>query len=231
MSYLVFKGISTEEMAGVEVSKMPDHKRAQMRTQEFYVRGRDGALHIDDGYANMELSATLVLIDAYAETRQQVNLWATGTGKLVTSDDPSKAYKASVRGEVRWGRVRGNYGFFDTAKITFDCDPYMYEAIDAEVEFTSSGTIVNPGSCTAIPLIKVEGAGNVTFTVGGQQVTVKGMTSGVSVFLDCENGYVYAASGAMEMIGEFPELPLGSSAVTLGTNCTKITITPHWRWI
>lgn len=231
MSYLIFKGESTAAIPGVQISKMISHKRARKRYQEFFVRGRDGAVHIDDGYANMTLEATLVLIDAPAETRQLVNAWATGSGKLITSDDLTKAYKAAVWDEVKWSRVRGNYGYFDTARIQFDCDPYMYEATEEDQVFTASGTIYNPGTETAIPLIKVEGAGNVTFTAGGQTVTVKSMTSGTPVYLDCENGYVYAQSGAMEMVGEFPELPKGTSNVTLGTNCTKITITPHWRWI
>ena len=230
MGYLIFKGVSTASIPGVQVSKMPSHKRARMRYQEYYVRGRDGALHIDEGYANMELETTLVLIDALAETRQLVNAWAIGSGKLVTSDDLTKAYKASVKGEVKWTRTPGNTGYFDTARIIFDCDPYMYETTDTEKVFTATGTIDNPGTATAIPLIKVEGAGNVSFEVGDEEITVKGMTSGVPVYLDCGAGYVYAAAGAMEMIGEFPELPLGESDVVLGTNCTKITITPHWRW-
>ena len=231
MGYLIFKGVSTHEIPGVYVSKMPSHKRASMRYTEYYVKGRDGALHVDEGYSNMELEATLVLINAGAESRQLVNAWASGTGKLITSDNFDKAYKASVRNEVRWTRTPGNQGFYDTAKIQFDCDPYMYEAEETAVAYTSSGTISNPGTATAFPLIKAEGSGNATFTIAGEQITINEMTSGVPVYLDCENGYVYTGSGAKEMIGNFPELPLGQSNVVLGSNTSKITITPHWRWI
>ena len=231
MSEIIFKGVSTRELPGVYVSKMPGHRRASMRYTEYYVKGRDGALHVDEGYSNMDIEATLVLVNARAEVRQLVNAWAMGSGKLILSDDFDKAYKASVRKEVRWTRQPGNQGFYDTVKITWDCDPYMYEVNESEFVFTSSGTIKNPGTAVAIPRIKVEGSGNATFTVGGQQVTIRGMSSGVPVFLDCENGYVYAASGAMEMVGEFPELPLGQSNVVIGANTSKLTITPHWRWI
>ena len=164
MSYLIFKGVSTESIGGVAVSKMPSHKRAAMRYTEFYVKGMDGALHIDDGYANMEIDATLVLLDANPETRYSVNAWATGIGKLITSDDPTRAFKASVKREVQWQRVRGNAGFFDTARINFDCDPYLYEANESVIEFTANGELSNPGTATALPLIKVEGSGNVKFS-------------------------------------------------------------------
>lgn len=231
MSYVEFRGVSTEALAGVAISQMPNHRRASMRYTEYYVKGRDGALHTNEGYSNFELPVTLILLDASPETRQIVNAWATGTGKLITSDDPTKAYKASVFKEVRWSRQKGNYGFFDTAQVTFNCDPCMYEAQETTAVFTADGSLLNPGTEEAFPLIVVEGAGNVTFTVGGSTVTISGMTSGVPVTLDCENGYVFSSAGAMTMTGDFPVIPKGVSTVDLGTNCTKLTITPHWRWI
>lgn len=231
MGYVIFRGVSTRQLPGVAVSKMPSHRRASRRYTEYYVKGRDGALHIDEGLSNMEISLELVLLDASAETRQAINDWANGSGMLVLSDDPQKAFKASVWREVQYQRVLGNKGYFDQVRINFDCDPYMYEAYETVIEFTANGSLSNPGTATALPEIQVEGAGNVTFEVGGQQITIKGMTSGVPVTLDCANGYVFAASGAMEMVGEFPELPKGVSDVKLGTNATKITVTPHWRWV
>ena len=231
MNYAEFRGVSTEALAGVYISKMPNHRRASMRYTEYNVQGRDGTLHTEEGYSNFELPLTLILLDAPAEARQAVNAWATGTGKLVISDDPTKAYKASVLKEVRWTRQKGNHGYFDTAQITFWCDPFMYEANDTVAVFTADGSLLNPGTAEAYPDIVVEGAGNVTFTVGGSTVTISGMTSGVPVNIDCANGYIYAASGAMTMTGNIPVLPVGVSTVDLGTNCSKLTITPHWRWI
>lgn len=231
MGYLIFKGIDTRSLGNVAVSVMPSHRRGAMRYTEFYVKGRDGALHIDEGLSNIEIQTTLVLLDASADTRQAVNAWASGTGKLITSDDTTKAYKASVKREIQWSRVQGNYGYFDTARITFDCDPYMYLATETDYVFTESGTITNPGTEKSIPFIEVEGAGNVTFTVGDETVTINNMVSGTPVYLDCENGYVYSTSGAMQMVGEFPEIQTGINTVSLGSNATKITITPHWRWV
>ena len=231
MSYMIFRGVSTESLAGVAVSKMPSHKRAAMRYTEYYVQGRDGALHIDEGYSNMELEAQLVLIDAAAETRQLVNAWAQGTGKLILSDDPAKAYRASVKKEIKWTRTRGNRGFYDTARIMFDCEPYMYEAAESVLTVTETQTISNPGTAVALPKIVVTGSGNATFTIGGKQVTISNMSSSVPVTLDCENGYIFADSGAMSMTGEFPEIPLGVSTITVGSGVTSLEISPQWRWV
>lgn len=231
MGYVIFRGVSTQSLTGVYVSKMPSHKKAAMRNTEYYVKGRDGALHVDEGYENFDVILSLVLINAPASTRQVVNAWADGTGKLITSDDLTKAYKASVKDEVEWTRVQANDGFYDTATITFSCQPCMYEATDSVIEMTTSQAIINPGSADAYPLIKVEGSGDVTFSVAGDEISIDDMVSGTPVFIDCENGYVYTPEGATTMTGEIPVLPMGSSNIVIGNNITKLTITPHWRWV
>lgn len=230
MGYLIFRGISTESMAGVEISRMPSHKKAAKRFTEYYVKGRDGALHVDEGYENFSLSASLVLINGNAGLRQVINAWADGTGKLITSDDPTKAYLATVTDEVMWTRVKAPSGFFDTAEIIFNCQPYMVEASEGDIELTATGTVNNIGNLDAFPLIKVEGSGTVSFTFAGYPIELTGVVSNKPVYIDCENGYVYSESQAKTMTGEIPVLIPGSNTITFGSNVSKITITPHWRW-
>ena len=236
MGYLIFRGVNTNSLDNVYVSEMPSHKKAEMRYTEYYVKGRDGALHVDEGLANFDVYATLVLIDGTSASRQIVNAWADGTGKLISSDEPGLAYNATVKDEIIWTRVRGNrtngvQRFFDTARITFNCQPYMVEAVNSVHEFTQSGQLSNPGSATALPLIEVRGSGDAKFTINGTAITINAMSENVPVFIDCENGYVYTASGATSMVGEFPELGYGSSDVTLTSGVSKLIITPHWRWV
>lgn len=231
MNYVIFRGVSTVALAGVHVSKMPNHRRAEMRYTEYNVAGRDGTMHTEEGYRSFDLPVTLVLLDAPANARQMVNAWATGNGDLIISDDPERCYHACVLKEVRWTRVQGNHGYFDTAQVTFNCQPHMYETNPVSQEYTADGVLNNPGTAEALPLIKVEGSGNASFKVGGETVTIGSMTSGVPVFLDCENGYVYTSAGASTMTGNFPVIPLGVSDVDLIANVSKLTITPHWRWI
>lgn len=229
--YLIFRNVSTASLSGIEVARFPSHKKASMRNTEYYVKGRDGALHVDEGYANFDIQAVLFLNDASAANRQVVNAWADGTGKLISSDDPTLAYEASVKKEVEWKRTKGNSGYFDTAKITFSCQPGMVEAVESVIEITSSQSILNPGSMEAFPLIKVEGSGDVTFSIAGYEISIADMTAGTPVWIDCANGYVYTEDGPTTMTGEIPVLPLGSSNVVLDENITKLTVTPHWRWI
>lgn len=281
MGYLTFRGVSTQSLPNVYVQMMPSHKKARKRMTEYYVKGRDGALHVDEGFENTSITVRLVLINAEAEARQIVNAWADGTGKLISSDDLSRAWKATVIEEITWKRYEaatiapaafkntkpyyvgdyctysgmtykfitnhpaGNWnsahvkaqpwkinGLYDTAEITFDTEPCMIESVDSVVEFTADGTITNAGTAESFPLIKIEGSGNVTFTFAGEEITIDSMTANNPVYIDCATGYIYSESGdAKAMHGNIPYLPLGQSTIDLGANCTKLTVTPHWRWV
>lgn len=231
MGYLIFRNVSTRSLPHVEVARMPSHKKASVRTTEYYVNGRDGALHINEGFANFDITVSLVMLNADADTRQLINAWADGTGKLVSSDDLTRAYMATVKDEIEWTRVQANSGFYDMANIIFNCQPFMVEAVDSVTELTESGSLLNPGTEESFPLIKVEGVGNVDFSVNGSPISIDGMTADNPVYIDCETGYVYTASGAATMRGDIPFLSLGVNTIAFGSNVSRITITPHWRWI
>lgn len=234
-NYLIFRNVDTRNLAGgVAIAKMPSHKKAAMRYTEFYVRGRDGALRVNEGFSDMDIKTTLVLLDASVASRQAVNAWADGYGKLISSDNLNIAYLASVNQEVVWKRQKGNGGFFDTAEITFTCKPYMVEVEEVEYYATQGTSIllVNPGSSEAYPLIRIRGQGNSTFTVGDYTVTVKNVASNEDVFLDCETGYIYSENGRTKtMVGDFPVLGYGSTNVYCGSNTSQVKITPRWRWV
>ena len=279
MGTLTFRGVSTASLNNVIVAQMPSHKKAKMRYTEYYVKGRDGAVHVNEGLANFPIQAKLMLLNAGAKARQLVNAWADGTGKLVTSDDPTLAYMATVNDEISWTRQQaaayipefsttkaytaGDYvkysgsiyeflvnhaagewnsgqvaervylvkGLFDIATITFDCQPYMYEATDSVIILTATQTIVNPGSAEALPLVEVNGSGDVAFSVNGNEISITDMTANVPVYIDSETGYIYTAEGATTMTGDCPVLDMGENTITIGEGITSLRITPHWRWV
>ena len=293
IGYVIFRGISTSTARGIPsnicsgklenvyVSKMPGHKKASQRFTEYLVKGRHGALHVNDGYSNFDIEITLVLNNAGADARQIVNAWADGTGKLIISDDLTKCYRATVENEVRWTRMAAeefaetfdpsetyypgdfvNYdgafykfisyhsgawddadaerqyaminGLFDTAKITFNCQPFVYESVEQVIELTNSDLITNPGSADSEPLIKVEGNGTCDFNFCGEYIVIYNVDPSDPVYIDCETGYIYTEGGtAKEMNGNIPVFPIGEHAVVLNLEggISKLTITPRWRWV
>jgi phage-related protein len=228
MNYIIFRGIRSDTI-GLKIEKMPSHKRAEIRQTEYEIPGRDGALHVTEGYAAFDMQITVTMMDASASLRQTVNAWADGTGDLILSDDLTKCYRASVWKEVSYTRRKYGEKYYDTAKITFRCQPFVYEAVPSVYTYTQNSAIVNLGNIPSLPLIKVTGQGDCSFSIGGQTVTLKGVSGEVT--LDCEAGYAYSEKGAVTMNGSFPEIGLNDSAVTLGANVTKLEIQGNWRWL
>lgn len=228
MGYISFCGVRSDHL-GLMIEKMPSHKRAALRYTEYEIPGRDGVLHTVDGYGAFDLQVTVTMIDEDAAFRQTVNAWASGSGDLYTSDNPQKCFRASVLKEVAYTRRMYGGRYYDTAKITFRCQPFMYETKPKLYTYTQSGTIVNPGNVPSLPLIKVTGSGDCSFSIGGQSVTLTGVT--IPVTIDSEAGYAYTESGAVTMQGSFPEIALKDSAVEVGSNITKLEIVGNWRWL
>jgi phage-related protein len=229
--WVSFRGVSTATLTGVEVATMPSHRKAAMRTTQYKIKGRDGVLHTDDGFDNFDMLVRLMIVDADSTMRQTVNAWADGTGKLISSDDPAKCWIASVQREITWYRDEVGGTFYDTAEIVFNCQPIMREATPTVYTLTADGTISSIGDYEAQPMIKITGSGTCTLSINGTEMSFSGLSSSVPVFVDCENGYVYTASGATTMTGEFPHMVMGTNTVDLGGGTTSVEITANWGWV
>lgn len=228
MNYLIFRGVSTLDI-GVFAAQMPAHAKPGVRYTEYQIQGRDGAVHTIEGYNPFDITCQLTMIRSDAYTRDLINAWADGSGLLITSDMPDRAWQASVFGPVKYTRRMYGFTCYDLANVTFRCQPGMREAVPSIHTFESSGSIINPGSMESQPKIVVNGHNTCVFSVGGNTITLNNVADAVT--LDCEAGYVYTPSGAAEMVGDFPVLPLGKSEVVLGSGVTKIEIQPNWRWL
>lgn len=230
MGYVSFRGVSTEAL-GVWIAKggMPPHMKAKMRATEYEIPGRNGAVHVIDGYSPFDLPVTLQMMQNDAHTRQLINAWADGTGELFTSDDTQRVWKATVLRAVEYKRAEYGGKFYDTATVVFRCQPIMRERVPEIVELTAPGTLHNIGNVEAQPLIEVTGTGTCTVNIGGQTITLEDVSD--TVVIDCEAGYAYTIQGAVTMKGEFPVIGLNDTSVSFGGGTTRVVITPNWGWI
>lgn len=230
VNWISFRGVSTETLSNVIVRRMPDHKKAAMRYTAYDIKGKDGELRVNEGYGMIDLELEVMLWNCTAPNRQVVNAWADGTGKLITSDDDTRAYMATAE-DIEWTRDKIGGKFYDVASINFRCQPIMREAVESEEHFTESGSIANVGTVESYPLITVHGSGECVFSINGYDITLTDVDADNPVVIDSDAGYVYTTDGAAEMSGEFPVLSIGSNAVTITSGVTQIDIKPRWGWI
>jgi len=163
-------------------------------------------------------------IDAVARV-----LYKDGWQKLTDSYDSDHFrlayFKESWEVENRYTRL----GKFD---ITFHCRPERFLTTgETPVAVTSGGTITNPTTYKAKPLIHIEGSGSGTLTVNGTTMSFTGIVDYLNIDCDTMNVYRLASENRNNlMTGDFPVLNSGSNSVAFTGGITSVTITPRW-WI
>ena len=103
---------------------------------------------------------------------------------------------------------------------------------ETDIEVTSSGaTLTNPGTLPAFPEIQMEGSGAVSIQIDGKTLVIPSLTSGWTA--DCANRWI-CQNGTPQWnawTGDFPQIPVGTSTILFTGSITKLTITPHWRYL
>lgn len=198
---------------------------------EIEVPGRNGTLITDNGrYKNIEQNYECYIRDNVDTNAMALRNWLlsyTGYQRIEDTFHP---------GEYRLGIVRGAFSMDVSDRkrgavtVAFNCKPQIFlKSGEEEKTFTASGSIFNPTSCVAKPLLRIYGAG--TITVNGKRVTFTGNTSYVDVDCDLQDAY-YISQNMNSYITlpdyDFPILSPGTNTITLGAGVTRAIITPRW---
>lgn len=230
-----FRGIRSTSL-GVYVSDYPPVTLPEERAEFEPIPGRSGSLTLLEGdavYNDIVLS-----IDCYVRdltTLDQIVAWLRGSGDLVLGNQPDRYYKARCVNQIELTKIlRGRQ--HRSFRAVFRCAPYRYAYPQpAALTLTASpGSITNPGTADAYPLITIAGSGDVTLTVGSKTLTVTGLASQITY--DTETGYSLDGSGndltPTASLDEWPlAIPPGTSAVSWTGTVSRVTITRPWRYV
>lgn len=121
-----------------------------------------------------------------------------------------------------------NAGEFD---LVFNCKPQRYLKSGEQVKtYTADGTIFNPEYMTALPLLRIYGAG--TVGIGSETLTIASHEYDY-IDIDCNiQDAFYGTTNCNSLItlssGDFPVLLSGENGVALGDGITQIDIIPRW---
>lgn len=234
-----FRGVKNTEMS-VQMISMPTRPHPARKGELIDVPARDGKLFIDE-YTYDRILVTLQCIAIDNQNIDQISAWLSGNGDLVFGDEPERAYKAMITKEYsrsnKIPRLRGQ-----EFTLTFDCDPFRYEANPTSpILISSSGTSVNnPGTIESMPLIKIIGSGSGTLMIGGSTMLFDGLSSGKALYVDCDAKIVYTGENTptspmilatQHATGEWITIEPGQQFVSFTGGISQVTITPRWRWL
>ena len=177
-------------------------------------------MYVGDGSADSVQTA----INSVAE-----KLYKMGWQTLVDDYEPDVFRLAYYQGPFG---LENRYTRLGKFKISFKCRPerFLVSGTTA-VSVASGGTITNPTTQNAKPLIHIVGTGSGTVTVAGVTMSFTDMVDYLNVDCEKEDCYRLPAENRNNlMTGGFPVLKSGNNTVTFTGGVTAVTITPRW-WI
>ena len=125
--------------------------------------------------------------------------------------------------------ITNNFMQYGEAVISFNCRPEYFLKTGEQVRALNSGDpIYNPTRFEAAPLLHIEGAGNVSITLGSATITAQ-ITDYINI--DCERMNAYrlpAENMNAKVSGTFPILAPGANAVTISGSVNAATIKPRF---
>jgi len=230
-----YNGVNSDTY-GVIVEKYPDRVVPERIVETFRVPGRNGTLTRTEGFANViqsydiYVSAAAVGLPSAAATMAAWLLAPEGYQRLEDSYNPN---------EYRMGRPVQNsdllnyFNKFGRTTLYFECLPQRWlTSGETATVYTTDATITNPTQFASLPLVVIDGSGDIEFSLGGYTVGIDDLTGTITLDCEAQNAYEGAdnLNGSVTLAdGEFPKLSPGANSLTITTGTVNsITITPRW---
>ena len=233
-AWFSYAGKRSDEM-GILLTGMPTRNHPAANGTYEVVPGRDGRLWFPDGTYD-QMAVRINCVTDGSVSMDDINAWLSGTGELIFSDEPDRAYRARVTKEfARASKIaRMDAQEFP---VTWDCDPYRYlYPAEAAQTVSNGGSIVNPGA-KSLPRITIAGSGDVALLVGTQLIEIEGMEDGIIIDSEQKDAISFSDGLTLEnekvALDEFPVLNPGANMISWtgeGT-ITSLSILPRWRYL
>ncbi len=208
------------------------------KMQTFSIAGRNGNLHaLEKAWENYTQPYEVYFHGdkPSPELAHEIAAWlmsGDGYQKLQDSYDPTHYRMAIFKGPMDIENALNRYG---RCTIRFDCAPQSFLVSgDDPVLFEAPGSLHNPTSFDALPVITVYGNGPGAVTVGAVTAQIKEISN--PIILDCELMQAYSQPGEGAPVYQngiiyapvFPALSPGDNAVSFSGGITKVEIIPRW---
>lgn len=213
-----FKGLSTESFSIIVEEELNLKKKASIKYEATDISGRNGSVYEESGYADVEITLKLQLLDI--NKLDSIYSWLNGEGILEYEDKKTIARIYAEQNPTRVGNIY-------VIEITIIRNPFWY-LIDDEY-ITVTDTIENKGNIISSPIIRLEkeASENVDLTVNDVRFKYN-FNNDSYVEFDCEscdalmNGL--NRNNSIEIGFEIPKLNPGINQIkfNLGSCIVKI---------
>ena len=240
MGVIIFNGIQSTNY-GIHVEKPPVYATPERDYEVVHIPGRNGDLVIDNGsYQNVTRKYDISVgeIDGnFTNLAAGVSEWlhsASGYARLEDSYEPDYFRLAYYVTDAEMENLFHQAG---KMSVEFNCKPARFLKVgERAVSFTAAGSLRNPTFQKSFPKIIVTVSGSGSLSIGGQTVTISGLSSSTRMVIDSELQDVYA-EGSMTNLNSkvsfsdgFPLLIPGVNTITFTGSISLVEVIPRW-WI
>lgn len=231
MSNIVWKGIDSNSIKGLIISKLSPIIKPQIRTEIIEIDGLDGDIVNELGYQSYDKELQISL--SYDYDINEIIKYFNGEGNLVLSNENDKYYKAKIIDKIDYESLLR----FKTATVKFHCQPFKYklneDKLDVSITTENSIVINNVGLEESKPMITLFGSGTVGIYVNNIQIFTYNFDEDGQVIINSElqDAYLENSLKNRNMLGEFPNFKPGENIITWSGNLTRIIIEPKSRWL
>lgn len=243
MHSLTFNGVNSADL-NVRIERSPRIIRPRRKTTVLSIPGRSGDI--------------VMMEDAWENYDQPYDIFF-GTGADLSAEAAADAVSAWLHSASDYARLEDTFepdiyrlAYFvesldmynaltEFARVTIhlNCRPerYLISGETAVPFAASGGSINNPTTFQARPLIRVNGSGSGTLTISGQDKTYSVSLSNISsyMYLDCDRQNAYRtladnqnANVEITQGVDYPRLQPGTNLISWSGGITSIEITPRW---
>lgn len=231
MSNIIWKGINSNSIKGLLITKLPSISKPKMRVDKVNIDGIDGDVITELGYEAYDKELEIGL--TYNYDINEIIKYFSGEGDLILPNENDKYYKAKIIDKIDYNSLLR----FKTAIIKYHCQPFKYkiaeEEVDIETNNKTSITINNIGLEVSKPIITLYGSGIVGIYVNNIQIFNYTFDDDGKVIIDSEKQDAYLENNLKNrnMLGEFPIFEVGENIITWTGSLNRIKIQPKSRWL
>ncbi len=228
-----FHGKNSFTDFGIYIEKMPNIPTPKRRVNSIAMPGKNGSLKYDENtYEDITIAISCGVSGDVTKRVGDIKAWlcGSGAGDLIFSFDDGKRYIAQVVNSFDFEFILNR---FSTFIVVFNAEPFRYLALPYPVEIIENNTnIINIGSIYSEPLIEVYGDGDISLTIGTQDIKLSDVHG--KVILNTMLKEIYNTeleNRNFTMQGEFPIFNVGENIISFDGDLKKLVIHPNWRWL
>lgn len=231
-NYIIINGVDSLTKNGLAIKELPSISKPAIRTLTEAIDGRDGDIVTKLGYSAYDKTIEIGLFGNY--DIDDIIAYFNQEGTIIFSNETDKYYYFEILNQIDFEKLIK----FRTANVVFHCQPFKYEVGETPITLTTGdNTIQNKGNIYSKPIINIEGSGDISISLNGNQIFAIDMSNNSKITIDTSKLEAYDPDTTQLLnrivTGDYDDFKLesGNNIVALSGTITSANINYVSRWL